>query len=232
MKFLKMEKFSLTRALLEIVLIVIGITVALWLDNWNTDRLNKRKEIEILKSFDLDLVAIIARSKEAYAADSTLFESGAIILNDLKNPLIKEYRDSLDNYYATFYLYDTPEMKRSTINTLNLTGADIIQNDSLRRGLIDAFERTDETFNYFSTLFLDQFNYDIQPFLNEHVTIIKFRERARPLDYKALKNNKIALNRLNNFLQHRYSIAQSMKYQIPMFEKLRLRIQKEVDRLE
>ncbi|MBK8682208.1 MAG: hypothetical protein IPN31_09945 [Bacteroidetes bacterium] len=39
----------------EIVLVVIGILIALQINNWNIDRINHKREIKYLQNINLDL---------------------------------------------------------------------------------------------------------------------------------------------------------------------------------
>lgn len=43
----------------EIVLVVIGILIALQINNWNEERKSRIEEIEILKSIKLDFINVI-----------------------------------------------------------------------------------------------------------------------------------------------------------------------------
>lgn len=232
MRLHRQERFSLGSAAIEIVLIFVGITTALWFDNWNTERQDRKKEIEILKSLGNDLEMMIARTRQAYVNDSLLHASGLIILKDLNDPSTLNFSDSLARHYAIFYLYDFPEAKHSTLLNLRAEGIDLIENDSLKRFIVDFFDMHEDINNYMTKLYLDQYNYEIQPFLNQHVVIERFSEQARPLNYQMLKKDKLAINRLNNFLQHRYSLMLNFKVLVPPMQELRERILKEVAHLE
>ncbi|NCQ59013.1 MAG: hypothetical protein GW794_14435, partial [Flavobacteriales bacterium] len=57
-KMLKENKFSkyLLYAIGEIILVVIGILIALQINNWNENRKNSNEEIAILQSLDKNLI--------------------------------------------------------------------------------------------------------------------------------------------------------------------------------
>jgi len=102
-KFLTENKFSkyLLYAIGEIVLVVIGILIALQINNWNNDRLNKILILSYAKGVAQDLnqdIAFIDESIKSYKGFITVKEWG------LKKTKYKvSQKDSLFSYIATDY---------------------------------------------------------------------------------------------------------------------------------
>jgi hypothetical protein len=82
----------------EIVLVVIGILIALSLNNWNEKRSLKNEEIKLLKEMKAALLSdksdIISNIRE----NSSAANSCAIILRTISEKL--PYNDSLDFHFA------------------------------------------------------------------------------------------------------------------------------------
>lgn len=81
----KISKYMLY-AIGEIILVVIGILIALQINNWNEKRLNENKIISILKEVQNDLKEDILKSKELF---SYYEERDSIIKLALNNKLTK-----------------------------------------------------------------------------------------------------------------------------------------------
>ncbi|MCB0818869.1 MAG: hypothetical protein KDB77_15265, partial [Flavobacteriales bacterium] len=98
-KLLAENKFSryLVYAIGEIFLVVIGILIALQINNWNADRHLLQKEIDILKAFDQQSQSDLAVFDEClnfYAESERAID---VILYHLENNL--PYNDSLNELF-------------------------------------------------------------------------------------------------------------------------------------
>jgi len=132
----KVSKYLLY-AIGEIVLVVIGILIALSINNWNGDRKERRLEVDILNeianNLENDLVAI------DYGIEiTTLYRDNIFsIYNHLeqKTPLT----DSLRMAYSRFY--GGRRFNGATMGFENLrnTGINIIQNDSLKASIVELY---------------------------------------------------------------------------------------------
>ena len=78
----KENKFSkyLLYALGEIILVVIGILIALQINNWNENRKNKIEEIAILESLDDDLILAQKQSESLISEEAALKQTLILIL--------------------------------------------------------------------------------------------------------------------------------------------------------
>ena len=115
----------------EIVLVVIGILIALQINNWNEKRKARVKEVEILKDFQ------IALQFEIIQIDSVIYQSNRAkasihkILNHLENDL--PYSDSLDyDFFNTALVFFSEGLNSGVYETLKSTGFDVITNKDIR----------------------------------------------------------------------------------------------------
>lgn len=130
----------------EIVLVVIGILIALQINNWSEKKKEREKEQAFLREINLDfksnkeqLDSIIEYNKVSLHAGQRLQE----ILKkfDSQDPKITEsnrpFTDSIGYYNNLVWRNKTFNPKNGTIEALlNSSSFDLITNDSLRRNLI------------------------------------------------------------------------------------------------
>ncbi len=130
----------------EIVLVVIGILIALYINNYNERQKEHLKEQAFLKEIHLDfksnkeqLDSIISYNKISLHAGVRIL---ALIPNfDLKNPQITpttfSVRDSIGYYNSLVWRNKSFNPKDGSIEALlNSSSFDLIKNDTLRRNLI------------------------------------------------------------------------------------------------
>ncbi|MEO9510998.1 MAG: DUF6090 family protein [Flavobacteriaceae bacterium] len=142
------NKFSkyLLYAIGEIILVVIGILIALQINNWNDQKKEFAKELAFLKEINLDfksnkeqLDSIISYNKVSFHANIRFMEILGTF--DLKNPKVNasnaHFADSLRYYNQLIWRNKSFNPKNGTVEALlNSSSFDLIKNDSLRRNLI------------------------------------------------------------------------------------------------
>ena len=142
------DSFSkyLLYALGEIILVVIGILIALQINNNNEERKERAKEQAFLREINLDfksnkeqLDSIIEFNKISYHAASRLQE--IIKAFDPEDPKITEanahFADSIGYYNKLVWRNKSFNPKNGTVEALlNSSSFDLIANDTLRRNLI------------------------------------------------------------------------------------------------
>ncbi len=139
----------------EIVLVVIGILIALQINNWN--ELNKERTSEKI---------ILNEIRDNLEFDLKDFESN---IANLQNKAISsksilkilesnsDYNDSLGYFF--FYLKTYPHFsnKSNGYNLLQSKGLDIIQNDSIRKSITDLYE---DRYQYLKTYEKERIDYN------------------------------------------------------------------------
>lgn len=139
----------------EIVLVVLGILIALQINNWN--ELNKERASEKI---------ILNEIRDNLKFDLKDFESN---IANLQNKAISsksilkilesnsDYNDSIGYFF--FYLKTYPHFsnKSNGYNLLQSKGLDIIQNDSIRKSITDLYE---DRYQYLKTYEKERIDYN------------------------------------------------------------------------
>ena len=89
-KFLKSKRKSILTVLLEIVIVFIGISISLWIDDWNQNRKDRNEEKMYLKSLYFDI------SMDVQDLSNRHFDSIEIFENIQKVLKFLNYPDSVD----------------------------------------------------------------------------------------------------------------------------------------
>jgi hypothetical protein len=130
----------------EIILVVLGILIALQINNWNERKKESLKEQTFLKEINLDfksnktqIDSIMSYNKVSLHAGSRLLE--IIRTFDLKNPQRNDSNthlaDSMKFYNRLVWRNKSFNPKNGAVEALlNSSSFDLIKNDTLRRNLI------------------------------------------------------------------------------------------------
>ena len=178
----------------EIILVVIGILIALQINNWNENRLSSKFELQMLTSLKEGLTTDLADidfnikyTTRGIAKTDTIFK---YLRTEQPRDLDTIARWFSDAMTPTRFQYST-----SAFETLKSKGITLISNNELRKKIIDVY---DAEYNFFlaqqemhlleiergyttvlATRFEDSYNYDTQsPW---------FPGSLRPLNFLALK---------------------------------------------
>jgi hypothetical protein len=147
--------------LADFVVIVLGILVALSLDNWNTERQRKKEEIQFLKEIrktlekdQIDAQVNIRQHQKSINAIDSLF-----IAFDNHLP----YNENMIPYFSRLLSTMIFLQTEGPLNVLQSKGFDLISNDTIRSQLIrlygmsypaiDAMENQLPQFQHFNLLF-------------------------------------------------------------------------------
>ena len=147
-KLLSENKFRkyLTYAIGEIVLVVIGILIALQINNWNENRKIKQSGKEYLKEIYKDLKIEISNIDEILNSLSTQYEGTEYVLKviESKDKIVNDTLLFTDNHWAPSRLFII-ERDLNTFDKLKSSGqSGLLENDSLSN-LIDRFYKNFDT---------------------------------------------------------------------------------------
>ncbi len=119
----------------EIVLVVIGILIALSINNWNTRRINNDLEIFYIQGIILDIETDVVKLNRNISLDSQKVASGNYLLNHFKNPTLK--KDSIILFHFASLLPGTYFQQNSIVfEDMKFSGRlNIISNNSLRNNI-------------------------------------------------------------------------------------------------
>lgn len=169
-KTLKYFKYAIG----EIILVVIGIIIALQINNWNENRKAANEEIKILKALQSDFKVSKERLQETIKSQSRVLEYSHRLSEIYENQDRNEYHyfdthlDSLSNLIAYGNSWYRSETVTGAYNSLISAGKiDLIQNENLRNILAQFMADVDSGFEDQETSMqsLTKLNNTISPFL-------------------------------------------------------------------
>ena len=208
------NKFSkyLIYAIGEIALVVIGILIALSVNNSNEIRKINKIEINTLKELRSDLEQNRIEIRGHITALEDCITSNKIIIYHMENKL--PYNDSLGFHFSRLYPYIAFAPVQTTFDNLSQNGMKLISNDSLRTQISKLYGNEFEAFQVFeSTYFVEHYNNYIKPmFIKEFETFEVFQS-LKPKEYDQFILNQeykqvlnFTVNNCQNFiaLQNRY----------------------------
>ena len=131
------NKFSkyLLYAIGEIILVVIGILIALSINNWK-EKL-KTEEIKFLNNFKQSLIADIEFNNFRFDKYELTKESISILINHMEQDL--PYQDSLKYHFGRITNTWTPKINTEVFEALKSKDLNLISNDALRDKLISYY---------------------------------------------------------------------------------------------
>ena len=123
----------------EIALVVIGILIALSINNWNEDRKQNLTEMEVLNDMIIGLDTDKGTLDYTIKRHNWAIESCNIILKSLSED--KNYNDSLAYHFARVHNYTNFYSNKGAYESLKTIGFEIISNKRLRNEIINLYEK-------------------------------------------------------------------------------------------
>lgn len=171
----------------EIALVVIGILIALQVNNWNENR----KEIEFAKDvvseLNADLMLDIGEMERALESLNTSQKSADILLNHFKKDL--PYHDSLDFHFSSAIKFWSFTSNASAFEMAKSEGLYTIQNDSIRILISIFYEYRLEYQRVLEDRFNMFYHETIVPICLDLFERVTFHEPIKPINYENLKTH-------------------------------------------
>ena len=192
-KLLSENKFSkyLLYAIGEIILVVVGILIALQINNWNENRKLKGEEIKLLQNFSSsiegDTISINSYIKLFSVVEKFINKIDLHIETDLA------YNDSLNFAMATAIFW--PSIDQEVFATLTSTDLNNISNDSLKKEITSYYSYANGEFDTSIERYTRYIEDGVRNIFNSRFTgfaMIPGEEiiRMRPHNFEALKKDK------------------------------------------
>jgi cell division protein FtsL len=187
-RLLTENKFSkyLLYAIGEIVLVVIGILIALQINNWNTNNNLRALENELLLDIRENLNASVTNLESDISFNKITLANYEKILSHIKEGL--PYNNSLDSAFSYISYWSDPHFTYTAYETLKSKGLDIIQNDSLKIAITEIYE---QYFPFIISELKGEWELHqsvVLPFIAKNILYVN-TEIARPNNYHFLKSN-------------------------------------------
>lgn len=188
----------------EIALVVIGILIALQINNWNEWNKQRIKETEILQSlvdnFELNILTLESDIENLYR----LNHSAKIAIS-----VLDERRPYVDSLGVHFHRARVPKgqlsISQSGYEQYKNIGYDIIIDDSLKREVINYFE---STFPKWLKIY-NEVNYKNESFYDYHVPLFYYKSSTiEPIDIESLYTDQYFLGWLKAYMGGRVTLIQ------------------------
>ena len=190
----------------EIILVMVGILLALQVNNWNEKRKTNNRANDLLKEMQVEIIQDTIDMGWNLSQHEAMLEAEETLLNVLKGE--EDILPPDFSFAMALGIDPSSAVQRSSIESLKNEGLSIIQNDSLRfmiaklydfyYKVIDEIENRQENYDFYSrklNLFSKYFKLDRTRGNNitdaeENAEVsIDFDEIA-PIDFDKLKNNE------------------------------------------
>ena len=116
----------------EILLVMVGILLALQVNNWNNERSNRALEVKYLKGIKADLQMDLINLK-TFIDDKELKYLSAVQLLEMKDPQTVSELDALDSIIWDVFAWIRYNQSTNTLDELIGSGnLSLIKNDSIK----------------------------------------------------------------------------------------------------
>jgi hypothetical protein len=218
----KVSKYLLY-AIGEIVLVVIGILIAMQINNWNIYSKLKVQEETIIHEVERNIESNIAEMKLDLEEISNRINSIEIIVAHLNSELV--YHDSLSSHFGRINSYRYFNGVETGYQLMLSRGAENIMNENLRIKLTTYFGESLEDINHSMILLPDHYNqyildiFRLQFEVDGTKSFFSTTAKTIPIDYNNLRNDKTIINSLNLFKSVHIWTQFILKYSIDNSEK-------------
>jgi len=139
-KMLTENKFNkyLIYAVGEIILVVIGILIALQINNWNEKHKEGSEELKILSEIQSNLKQSFKETKSVLHQNETDLKRYIYLLNHVEQKL--PYSVVLDTAFCRITSWASPYLTYTAYESLKSRGSKLLRNDTLRMQIINMFE--------------------------------------------------------------------------------------------
>ncbi|MFH6770069.1 DUF6090 family protein [Gaetbulibacter aquiaggeris] len=188
----------------EIVLVVIGILIALSINNWNEDRKLQNEELKLLFDIKTNLESNLANFKRDTIRNHEDLYNYQKIETYIKNNL--PYNEELDTSFGRLTFWASPYIINTAYSSLQTKGLDLISNEVLKNAIVNMYEiELAKIIQDYDTSESELMSNIVTPFFAKHMK--RFHEEnlmlSRPNDFEGLKQNEEFKNILSMILRQR-----------------------------
>ena len=124
----------------EILLVVIGILIALQINNWNEEKKSLQKGRDILVDVRENIESNTLQFQADIDTNRDVIKSIDFVLNNIT--VVKVYDVSLDRHLRFVTWWASTRWKSSGYESLVLQGVDVLKSKNLRDSIVDLYEMT------------------------------------------------------------------------------------------
>jgi hypothetical protein len=210
----------------EIFLVVIGILIALQVNNWNENRKDTKFEHEILTLIDQNL------EQDSVALSSELsYTKLAIHLTDRLLEQVKSknyYSDSLNYWMGKIICFERFRSQSSAYEMLKAKGLENISDKTLQMALISYYDQS-LYIVYQSMKDVElSFNKDWTPLIKENFTDFKWRVYCKPANSKEFFEKPANITLFKLYEDNRKGLVRNGKKALDKFTEIKNLINKDI----
>lgn len=201
----------------EIVLVVIGILIALQINNWNENRKTQKLEAQIYTELKSDLLQTKKDIKNTISKHREIFKSSQQLVTDIydKKSNSQKIYESLTNSSVEFQIIP----KTSAFENLKNIGLNTLSNDSLRIAITNLYQLNLKRLDDELGMKQAEINITklIQPFLFKYLTA----DFSQPTKYGFIHSDSISIYklRINNYYKFLNDNELMMNLQLALFNR-------------
>ena len=171
----------------EVLLVVVGILIALYINNWNEDRKDRVKEKAILKELHKAFSSNLTQFKKAKNIHLNSYNASLKFKEFINHPNPVQVKDSIGKYYFLGFNGVSYNPSNGVVESLISSGEyKLISNDTLRNYLIswkDHLEDYLEDERYFGAFWSQK----IEPYMIDDGD---FTNLSSPVNFKLITTRK------------------------------------------
>ncbi len=233
-QFFKYSRYAIG----EVLLIVIGILLALYLNNLNEQKNIRQDQVRMLKELRANLDNTITAFKRTIKTEQNYLGFNQLIIDHLEQK--KPYDTLIDKAFGTYYWNISSNPVIGAYDHLKAKGLNLIENDSLRTSISYLFESEfrilKEENQFWSNHFQENISvpYHVRHFRKYYPDGESSQdyEFARPLNYSELLEDEYFLNINAEIISNRKWNINSLEGLIGKMESLKLMIDQELNELD
>ena len=218
----------------EIVLVVIGILIALSINNWNENRKENIVEFKILQTLNNDLQTDILNIKGMIKSDSLVIESNKQLIIVLKDNQ-SNYNSSIDTMFGRINRYDVFFPQKDGYKFLNSKGLEILRNDNLKSEIVNLYDfqyaLIAEIMDLKKQLYLNTnsiFNEYLETISSDSKVKFSDSQLKKPNDFNALKKNTRFMNHITHIYAEQIIFLNYAKAILVKMESTSSKIEQEI----
>ena len=221
------KKFSryLLYAAGEILLVMIGILLALQVNNWNEYRKERIEEDKILREINRNLVIDIEEIDHMISLSQNNFKRIETLLNVIKQDSIIE-KNEMDSLFGAVHVRPQFQLNTSPFKTLNSKGINIISNDSLKSTILNVYEVWNRRLEHSSNVQYTVTAESVIPYYLEHFKEFKITRTSIPIDFEKVIND----NYYENIVEYRLSMLLLFIYTCNVTQSEMIKLNEMIDK--
>jgi hypothetical protein len=225
----KVSKY-LIYAIGEIALVMIGILLALQVNNWNEDRKRLGEETKILQELKNSISTdIIELSKRVEYGKQDIYHANSI-LDHIEKGL--PYSDSLNKHFiiiskAGINKIFSPEI--SAYKVLESKGVDLMSSDTLKKQVLDLYNIEYPKLDYeYENYRINILEYGRPVARKQFIIENNEKPMMKPVDYKALSTNIVYTNTIKVIKVNSFAINEILERLIEKCQEIKKLIDSEL----